>query len=74
MRTISTHSGIKAALPVRTAFMLVSGIALLSALTLFVATAVGDMLVGLMAALIAFAASAPVLGPVLGADSRSARS
>jgi len=47
---------------------------LLSSIALIVATAIGDTLVGLMAALVAFTASAPVLGPVLGADSRSARS
>jgi hypothetical protein len=46
---------------------------ILASVGLLVAAAVGDMLVGSMAAVMVFILSAPALGPVLGADSRSAR-
>jgi len=74
MRTIATHSGLRNSFPIRAILLSLTGTALLSSIALIVATAIGDTLVGLMAALVAFTASAPVLGPVLGADSRSARS
>jgi predicted membrane protein len=45
----------------------------LSAIAFFVATAIGDPLIGLLGALMAFSVAAPVLGPLLGA-SGSARS
>ncbi|QUT06342.1 hypothetical protein KFK14_02340 [Sphingobium phenoxybenzoativorans] len=61
-------------IPFRAVITLAAMSALLSSITLIVAAAVGDILVGMMASLVAFTASAPVLGPVLGADSRGARS
>ncbi|CAN5233829.1 hypothetical protein BH10PSE12_BH10PSE12_35340 [soil metagenome] len=42
-------------------------VAMFAVLAFFVATAIGDPLIGLMAALMAFLAAAPVLGPLLGA-------
>lgn len=60
-------------IPFRAIITLVAMSALLSSITLIVAAAFGDILVGMMASLVAFTASAPVLGPVLGADSRGSR-
>lgn len=57
--------------PVITLAILLAGLATVA---LFVTAALGDPLIGLLAALTAFSVSAPVLGPLLGAIDRSARS
>lgn len=59
---------------VRPAALLAALSAGLSSVGLLVATVLNDGLIGMLAALIAFAASAPVLRSVLGADDRSIRS
>jgi hypothetical protein len=59
--------------PFRAVATLLGMAALFSSVALIVASAVGDILVGLMASLVAFTASAPVLGPVLGADNKGSR-
>jgi hypothetical protein len=57
--------------PVMTALALGGG---LTSVALIVAVALGDALLGMLAAVMAFTISVPVLEPLLGADNRSARS